>query len=185
MENTDPPLRPDSVYMPDDPIREDRFAPPPEPENSSGWWRSFLAFLLVMVLIFGTGYAALRPIIMGQFSTSDYNLSLMSVFPPQNEACNPNAYEGSRFVIPATSILCICGQVRSNGQRADRFNLRLYSEPQNQPIAHITLKNTPVGNFCYRWELGQSLSNGQYRLDAERQFLLDAFRFRVQSSRSL
>lgn len=153
-----------------------------EPPQGNGF-RALVSIILVLILIAGIGYSAVRPFILSMTETSTFQVDLRAVMDSQRADCTTVADDVS-MAIASTNTLCVCGVVYAGGRRADEFELILRTDGIII-VEQARFFDTRSGDFCHRWELSERLVRGQYRLDVRREFLLDTYWFRVQSASSV
>lgn len=152
---------------------------PPAEQPQRNFIRPVLAVLVVVALVGGSLYAALRPYLVNR-TTDDFSAVLVGVV--AQEQCD-NITVTDRPLLP-TRNLCVCGRLFSSDGLDVNFTLELLGE-NDQSLVTKRVEGHRTGRFCYRWRLSESLSNGRYVIEIKPgpdAAPLARLRFRVLSS---
>jgi hypothetical protein len=142
---------------------EFRNAPEPyelEPPPSRNYLRPIIAILLVLVLIGGSAYAALRP----WFAPDEFAAVLTGVT-EANADCRNAPRVNATGVLNPTRRLCVCGRIIPLEEGEIDYYLRVYDGNREDLLYREKISRPGGGAFCNRLSLDNMLTGGRYLIE--------------------
>ncbi|MCI0709107.1 MAG: hypothetical protein L0154_02995 [Chloroflexi bacterium] len=138
-----------------------RDAPDPyEPPQRPNLLRPIIAVFLVIVLIGGSAYAALRPF----FAPDDFAAVLTGVSEAGGDCRNAPRVNPTGVLKP-TNRICVCGRIIPHEEGEIDYYLRVYDGNREDLLYREKISTPGGGAFCNRLSLDETLSGGRYLIE--------------------
>ena len=125
------------------------------------WITPAFALIMVVILLGGSLYAALRPYLFPP-STDVFSAVLTGVSAHEN--CDNAPQTTPRGSLTPTRNLCVCGRTFTENETRVNFQLRLRNAT-GHTIETQSFNRQETGKFCQEFSLDRQLGNGNYRVE--------------------
>ncbi len=147
--------------------------------------RQFIAIVMVVTLIGGTGYGAFQFMIDTFWGADDFAAILTAAEVPKTNTCASVQQVNPVGNIQPTQVLCVCGQLLPEKPNDEvTYYLRI-KNLDDKVILREKFEDQRVGKFCQFMQFDQVLVNGRYLIEisaAKRSEALAWYRFSVRTS---
>ena len=140
-----------------------RDAPEPyelEPQKRPNYVRPIIAVLLIIVLIGGSAYAALRP-----FFAPDEFAAVLTGVSEAGSDCRRAPRVNPTGVLKPTNRICVCGRIIPREEGEIDYYLRVYDGNRDELLYREKISTPGGGAFCNRLSLDETLSGGRYLIE--------------------
>lgn len=138
-----------------------RDAPEPyEPPKRPNLLRPIIAILLILVLIGGSAYAALRP-----FFAPDEFAAVLTGVSEADRDCRHAPHVNPTGVLNPTNRICVCGRIIPREEGEIDYYLRVYDSNREDLLYREKISIPGGGAFCNRLSLDETLSGGRYLIE--------------------
>lgn len=132
----------------------------PDPPQGPNLLRPIIAIFLVIVLIGGSAYAALRPF----FAPDEFAAVLTGVSEATSDCRNAPRVNATGVINP-TRRICVCGRIIPLEDGEIDYYLRVYDGDRDELLYREKISTPGGGAFCNRLSLDETLDGGRYLVE--------------------